>query len=124
MPKKPPRDKRGKPPMRSRAGLKSKTAHPVHSVKDLLGRAGFTLARVSDQASRQQFWDQWLKSRLGVELHARISGISEQEGKLTVFAESAAWSARLRFAVAEIDTQIRAAATQVTQVSVRVLPRA
>jgi hypothetical protein len=109
--------------MRTRAGLKSKSAHPVHSVKDLLGRSGFALTRVSDQAGRQQFWDGWLRERLGAELHGKISGISEQEGKLTIFAESAVWSARLRFAVAELEAQIRAAAAPVTSVSVRVLPR-
>ena len=110
--------------MRTRAGLKSKTGHPVHSVKDLLARSAFNLARVSAQASRQQFWDQWLKGRLGLELHGRISGISEQQGKLVIFAESAAWSARLRFAVAELDAEIRAGAGNVRSVSVRVLPRA
>ena len=36
MPKKIPRDKRGKAPVRTRAGVKSKPTHPVHSVKDLL----------------------------------------------------------------------------------------
>jgi hypothetical protein len=110
--------------MRTRAGLKSKRGHAVHSVKDLLQRPAFALTRVSQQASRQQFWDQWLQERLGAPLHTRISGISEQQGKLTIFAESAAWSARLRFAVAELEAQILAAAEKVTSVSVRVLPRA
>jgi hypothetical protein len=110
--------------MRTRAGLKSKTGHPVHSVKDLLGSSAFSLTRVSAQASRQQFWDRWLLDHLGAQLHGRISGISEQEGKLTVFAESAAWSARLRFAVAELDAQIREAGGKLRSVCVRVLPRA
>jgi hypothetical protein len=96
----------------------------VHSVKDLLARPAFTLTRVSAQAGRQQFWDGWLKSRLGPELHGRVSGISEQEGKLVVFAESAAWSARLRFAVAELEGEIRQASAAISSVSVRVLPRA
>jgi hypothetical protein len=109
--------------MRTRAGLKSKGAHPVHSVKDLLKRPAFALTRVFDQAGRQQFWDGWLMARLGAELHGKISGITEQEGKLTIFAESAAWSARLRFAVAELESEIRAAADRVKSVSVRVLPR-
>jgi hypothetical protein len=124
MPKKIRRDKRGKAPVRTRAGVKSKSGHPVHSVKDLLQRPAFALTRVSQQASRQQFWDQWLQEHLGAQLHARISGISEQQGQLTIFAESAAWSARLRFAVAELEAQMLAAAEQVTSVSVRVLPRA
>ncbi len=110
--------------MRTRAGLKSKPVHPVHSVKDLLARSAFTLSRVSEQAGRQQFWDGWLKSRLGPELHGKVSGISEQAGKLVIFAESAAWSARLRFAVAELDGEIRAAAGTLKSISVRVLPRA
>jgi pantoate kinase len=110
--------------MRTRAGHKSKSGHPVHSVKDLLRRPAFTLTRVSEQASRQQFWDHWLKEHLEAQLHAKISGISEQEGKLTIFAESAAWSARLRFAVAELEAQIFAAAQKLKSVSVRVLPRA
>ena len=110
--------------MRTRAGVKSKPTHPLHSVKDLLDSSTFSLTRVSEQAGRQQFWDQWLLAHLGVQLHGRISGISEQEGKLTIFAESAAWSARLRFAVAELDAQIRAAGGKLRSVSVRVLPRA
>jgi Dna[CI] antecedent, DciA len=109
--------------MRTHARLKSKAVHPVHSVKDLLKRPAFALTRVSDQASRQQFWDGWLLERLGGELHGKISGITEQEGKLTVFAESAAWSARLRFAMAELEDQVRTAADKVKVVSVRVLPR-
>ena len=110
--------------MRTRAGVKSKATHPVHSVKDLLARPAFTLNRVSQQAGRQQFWDGWLRSRLGPELHGRVSGISEQQGKLVIFAESSAWSARLRFAVAELEGQILQAAEKITSVSVRVLPRA
>ncbi len=110
--------------MRTRAGLKSNPAPRVHSVKDLLRSSGFALNRVSDQAQRQQFWDQWLRDHLEYALHRRISGISEQDGKLTVFAESAAWSARLRFALAELETQIQSAAGTVRSVSVRVLPRA
>ena len=104
--------------------LSQRAAHPVHSVKDLLQRPAFALTRVSQQASRQQFWDQWLQEHLGAQLHARISGITEQQGQLVIFAESAAWSARLRFAVAELEAQMLAAAEQVTSVSVRVLPRA
>ena len=110
--------------MRTRAGLKSKPNHPLRSVKELLGRPAFALTRVSQQAGRQRFWSQWLEEHLGAQLHGKISGISEQEGTLTIFAESAAWSARLRFAVAELEGQIRNAAGTVSQVSVRVLPRA
>ncbi|HVY79772.1 MAG TPA: hypothetical protein VG994_02225 [Steroidobacteraceae bacterium] len=40
-----------------------------------------------------------------------------------IFAESAAWSARLRYAIAELDADIRRANPAIRSVSVRVLPR-
>jgi hypothetical protein len=108
--------------MRTRAGLKSKSAHPVHSAKDLLKHRGHILDRVSQQAGRQRFWEAWLRQHLEAGLYEKISGIAEQDGRLTVFAESAAWSARLRFAMAELDGQIRAASATLSEISVRVSP--
>jgi hypothetical protein len=54
---------------------------------------------------------------------ARLSGVVEREGTLVLFAESAAWSARLRYAMQEIDATVRAAHPTVAQIKVRVLPR-
>jgi len=52
---------------------------------------------------------------------------SDQKGfvddTLVVFAESSAWSARLRYAVVEIEAQIRAAHPGITEITVRVLPK-
>jgi hypothetical protein len=42
---------------------------------------------------------------------------------LVIFAESAAWSARLRFAVQELEPEILAAAVGLKEVQVRVRPR-
>ncbi|MBS0579890.1 MAG: hypothetical protein JSR36_11605 [Proteobacteria bacterium] len=109
--------------MRTRAGLKSNPVPPVHSVKDLLKERGHILEQVSRQVGRQQFWEAWLRERLEAGLYGRISGIAEQAGRLTVYAESAAWSARLRFAMAELDAEMRAASATLSAVSVRVLPR-
>jgi len=39
-----------------------------------------------------------------------------------IFAESAVWSARLRYAAHELEAQIRAAQPGITQITVRVLP--
>src|SRR5262249_6164272 len=119
MPKMPRRDKRGKPPMRSRAGLKSTRAH---SVKDLLTRSVPLLTRVTEGAERSEFWRVWLTSHLSAELGQHVSGAAEREATLTVFADSAAWSARLRFALAELEAQILAAGS-LSAVRVRVLPR-
>jgi hypothetical protein len=40
-----------------------------------------------------------------------------------IFAESAPWSARLRYAVLELEAAIRAADPELTDIAVRVLPR-
>ena len=93
------------------------------SVKDLLARRSPTLTRVTVQAARANFWNAWLSERLPPEIRARVSGVVEREGTLTVFAESAAWSARLRFIVQELEPQLLAAAGGLTVVRVRVRPR-
>ena len=106
--------------MRSRTGLVSA---PVHSVKDLLARRAPGLTRVTTQLARQNFWSCWLSTRLPAAICPHISGISEQDGTLTIFAESAAWSARLRYAVLELEREIRAAEPGLLSIEVRVLPR-
>jgi hypothetical protein len=105
--------------MRTRAGLKSTRAH---SVKDLLTRAGPHLTRVTEGAERSEFWRIWLNEHLPPELGQHVSGAAEREATLVVFAESAAWSARLRFALADLEHEILAGGS-LAAVRVRVLPR-
>jgi hypothetical protein len=93
------------------------------SVKDVLARRTPTLTRVANQATRQEHWHKWLAGHLPPELTGRLSGVTEHHGALVIFAESAAWSARLRYAVLELDAQIKATAPEIQQISVRVLPR-
>jgi predicted nucleic acid-binding Zn ribbon protein len=93
------------------------------SVKDLLARMTPTLTRVTHQATRQTFWRGWLEAHLPPEIAGKLSGVVEREGTLVLFAESSAWSARLRYAAQEIEAQIRAAHPGITEVTVRVLPR-
>ncbi|HYL02067.1 MAG TPA: hypothetical protein VEU54_01485 [Steroidobacteraceae bacterium] len=85
------------------------------------------MKRVTDQAaaqlSRSRFWSSWLAERLPTATLARISGIAEREGRLVIFAETAAWSARLRYAILELEREIRAADPALIDVEVRVLPR-
>jgi hypothetical protein len=123
MPKKTTRDKRGRAPVRSRAGPRSRPGPAVHSVKDLLSRYAPALTRVTEKAEKQDFWSGWLASRLPAELTPKISGVTEREGTVVVFAESAAWSARLRFALLELEGAARQAAPGFVGLEVRVLPR-
>ena len=106
--------------MRSRTGP---TPAAAHSVKELLARRAPVLTRVTTQASRQNFWNCWLSTHLPPEIRPKVSGVTERAGTLVIFAETAAWSARLRYAVLELEREIRAADSAVTDVEVRVLPR-
>jgi hypothetical protein len=120
MPKKNRRDKRGSSPMRTGAVVSSRRPH---SVKDLLTRRAPALTRVTTHAARANFWNEWLSERLPEEIRARVSGVVEREGVLVIFAESAAWSARLRYTIQDLEPAIRAAAQGITGVLVRVRPR-
>ena len=122
MPKKGARDKRGG----SRNSLRRPTEIRTQpdSVKALLARVSPALTRVTDQAGRQAAWRAWLAAHLPEDLATRVSGIVEREGTLVLFAESAAWSARLRYAMQEIEAPLRAAHPGIGEVKVRVLPRA
>jgi hypothetical protein len=110
--------------MRTRAGLKSRTLRSTHSVKDLLQHRTPILTRLTDQAARQDLWNAWLSTHLPGGLRARVSGVNERDGTLVVFAESAAWCARLRYALAELEPLLRAERPAVAAIEVRVLPRA
>jgi hypothetical protein len=122
MPNKLQRNKRGN--SRFRAAGAARPIKPADSVKDLLARVTPTLTRLTDQAARQASWRQWLEAHLPPEMVARLSGVVEREGTLVIFAESAAWSARLKYVIQEIEPQLRAAHPGISRISVRVLPKA
>jgi hypothetical protein len=115
------RNKRGESRIQHTAA--SRPSNTTDSVKDLLAKLTPTLTRVTDQMDRQTFWRRWLEAHLTAEIAGKLTGVVEREGTLVIFAESAAWSARLRYAVLEIEAQIRAAKPGIAEVSVRVLPR-
>jgi hypothetical protein len=107
--------------MRSRTGL---SAQKADSVKELLARTAPVLRRVTAQVPQQRFWSDWLSAHLPAELGAQLSGVAERDGTLVIFAATSAWSARLRYAVLELEAEIRAAAPGLLDIKVRVLPRA
>jgi Dna[CI] antecedent, DciA len=106
--------------MSSRTSLVSR---PAHSVKQLFNSSSAGLRRVTDQLAKQNYWEKWLAAHLAAELRAHLSGIAEQGGTLTLFASSAAWAARLRFAVAALEADMRSARADLVRVEVKVLPR-
>jgi predicted nucleic acid-binding Zn ribbon protein len=127
MPKMPPPNKRSVPkrasrPPRNRASSPSRPP-AAHSVKDLLARAVPVLSQAADQTARQAFWRRWLQERIPAELYPKITAITERDGSLVVFADSPAWSARLRYALQELHARIREADPDIEEVCVRVMPR-
>src|ERR1700761_9158201 len=122
MPNKIPGHKRGG--TRRMATGVAKPFRKADSVKDVLARSTPTLTRVSVQAARQKHWKPWLGAHLPADLTTRLSGVVEREGALVIFAESAAWSARIKFAVLELEAAIRAEGPEIQQIIVRVLPKA
>jgi hypothetical protein len=115
MPNKIKRDKRGKSRLRRRE-------RSADSVKDLLARNSPALQRLSEQAARQELWRAWLAEHLPVEAYEKISGVVERHDKLVIFTRSAAWSARVRFAVGEIEAALKRAQPSISTIEVRVLP--
>ena len=115
------RNKRNESRIRNTNG--SRLSNPTDSVKELLSKLTPGLKRVSEQTQRRDFWRDWIDVHFPAEITGKITGIVERDGVLVLFAESAVWSARLRFTVEEMKTQILAAKTGLTEVNVRVLPR-
>jgi hypothetical protein len=115
------RNKRGG--SRIQASTASRPSNQTDSVKDLLAKLTPGLMRVSDQTQRQDFWRNWLDKKLPLEIRGKLTGVVEREGTLVIFAESPAWSARLRFAVQEIESEILSAKPGINTVTIRVLPR-
>ena len=106
----------------SRPGYSGPQPQRLHSVKDLLAGAVPVLSKAAGQNARQAFWRHWLEARLPPEMAPRITGITERDGSLVVFAESPAWSARLRYALQELGGRIREVQPDIKVVTVRVMP--
>ena len=116
MPNKIRRDKRDKHLVRRRK-------RRIGSVKDLLQGPGVALQRLQEQQARQALWRGWLDAHLPEQARVRICGVVERAGTLVIFASSAAWSARVRFAIAEIEEELKRAHPAIGKIAVRVLPR-
>ena len=123
VPKPAPRSLRTRAHLASQPRHSGSQSHPTHSVKDLLARAVPILSQAADQKARQAFWRAWLEAHLPPGLAPRITGVTERDSNLVVFADSPAWSARLRYALQELTEQVRQTQPDIKEVTVRVLPR-
>ena len=95
----------------------------MDSVKELLQRSTPVLAGLQREALRQRDWLQWVKRELPEELAAHVTGVTEQSGELVIFAESAAWGVRVRYAAPQLLDVLGSQSANIVGVRIRVVPR-
>jgi len=68
-------------------------------------------------------WHVAVMKALGTGLSNKVNRCSLDSGRITVIAESSAWAARMRFALADIEPELRAATPGFRELVVKVRPR-
>jgi len=101
----------------------SPSRNPLDSVKDLLQRSTPVLAGLQREALRQRDWLQWVQRELPEELAAHVTGVTEQAGALVIFAESAGWGVRLRYAAPQLLEAVARQQGNIEAIRIRVAPR-
>jgi hypothetical protein len=86
-----------------------------------LSRQPATRALQAGRDAREQ-WLAWLRDILPAELRPHLVGAAPRRGTLIVYAASAAWSTRLRYALAGSLAACQARDAAIRELSVRVLP--
>jgi len=120
MPKSSRRDKQ-----KSRETAGNDTRHAAartRSVQDLLTTRLPLLQEVARQGAAASTCSVTVKSSLAANLAVHVQQVRLLHGRLTVMTESAAWAARLRYALAEAEPQLRAAHPEIDSVAVKVSP--
>jgi hypothetical protein len=110
MPKRPHRDKQSIRP-----------GKPA-TARDLISARLPALAQRARNASEVSEWHVAVMKALGSELANKVNRCSLERGTLTVVAESSAWAARMRFALAEAGTDLMSI-PGVRELVIRVRPR-
>jgi hypothetical protein len=111
MPKSPPRDKQ-----RIRQGVSPR------SVGDLISARLPTLAQRAPATAETSEWHVAVMTGLGPALANKVNRCSLENGRITVVAESSAWAARMRFALAEIEPRLRQLVPGFRELAVRIRP--
>jgi hypothetical protein len=112
MPKRPFRNKQS-----VRPGSKPVTAG------DLISARLPALAQRALSAPEESVWHVAVMKALGPALANKVNRCTLDSGRITVVAESSAWAARMRFALAEAEPQLLAVAPGIRELTVRVRPR-
>jgi hypothetical protein len=68
-------------------------------------------------------WHVAVMKALGPDLANKVNRCTLDSGRITVVAESSAWAARMRFALAEVESELAALTPGFRELTVRVRPR-
>jgi len=118
MPKTPPPDKPKHPVLDP--GKRSRRPG-MRSVSDLLSRPAVARVPPAGPGAQQQ-WLDWLRARLPAELAVHVVGAVPRRDTLIVYASSAAWSTRLRYALVDGGLESQSLDGRIRRLSVRVRP--
>jgi hypothetical protein len=99
--------------MASGVGTKLKAINEL-----MANRSG--LQRIGAAIPIQQSWAQWLRGAVADELAGHIVSAVPRQAELVVFADSAAWGTRLRYALAALQSEIAARDSAISHIRVRV----
>jgi hypothetical protein len=106
---------------RIRRGSLRQGSNP-RSINDLLSsRSG--LRRITAAIPVQQSWVDWLRATVASELAGHIVGAVPKNAELVVFADSAGWGTRLRYALTAMLPQIAARDAALLRITVRIQAR-
>ncbi|MBM4209197.1 MAG: DUF721 domain-containing protein [Gammaproteobacteria bacterium] len=98
MPKPPPRNNPKSPKVAGNAPARPGKPREISS---LLSGSGLA-SRAREFVRRQEDWGGFFAARLEPALLAAIGHYVEKDGTLTIFVDSAAWAARLRYALPDL----------------------
>jgi predicted nucleic acid-binding Zn ribbon protein len=103
----------------SRAGLTPRQGGNLKNINELLGKRG-SLASIKAAIPVQQSWAEWLRLVVVAELAGHIVSALPKDAELVVFADSAAWGTRLRYALVTLQSEIAARDPAISRITVRV----
>jgi hypothetical protein len=92
-----------------------------HKVRS--GAPGGALRRITAALPVQQSWADWLRATLAAELAGHLVTAVPKNAELLVFADSAAWGVRLRYALQALLPQITARDAALSRITVRIQAR-
>ena len=92
------------------------------SVADLISARLPTLAEGAPSTSATSEWHVAVMKALGPELANKVNRCSLDGGRITVVAESSAWAARMRFALADIEPRLKEILPGFRELAVRIRP--